>query len=124
MKRSLLILIVILFSVITASCNMIGLMFEEDRDMFIGTWDENEEGEIYLFEENGSCDISDFLIGLKWSIDSNDKELKVWSPLWVVNIKADYDFEDSETLALTITELSALARECYSVGRTYYLYKR
>ncbi len=122
MKRSLL-FIIILTAVLITSCNMIGLMLEDDRDSFVGVW-EDEWDTTFVFEENGKCEISEAPIGLKWSIDSDDNELKIWSVFWVFSIKADYNFLDSETLEYTITDLSILAREWYSAGESNYLYKR
>ena len=66
MKRKLVILIVPVFILTLASCNMLGLMTEEDLDKFVGTW-EDRGGTTFVFEENGNCEISEAPISLNWS---------------------------------------------------------
>ena len=123
MKRSILLILIILAVVSITSCNMIALSLEEDMDSFIGTW-EDDWGTIFVFSDDGTCDISEAPIGLNWSIDSDDNELKIWSVLWVFSITADYTILDSDTISYVVTDLSILAREWYSVGETNYLYKQ
>lgn len=122
MKKKIVIITFLILASIITSCTMIGLMLEEDTDKFVGRW-EDEWDTTFFFEDNGNCDISESPIPLSWSIDSERQILKIWSIMWVFNIKASYEFIDDDTIMYIITDLSILAREWYDLYETNTLYK-
>jgi len=122
MKKLMVVLLILAAAASITSCNMIGLMLEDDTDRFVGIW-EGYDGTQFVFRENGTCDISESPIGLNWSINSDKEELKIWSILWVFSITADYEFNYSEELEYTVTKLSILAREWYDLYETNTIYK-